>query len=431
MLSGDPELGADLTELFNHLTGYSRPGEYRRLLVAPMHLRDALRCADPRAGARRRRDHDEDERARRPRDSSTSSTPRRDAGARVDLIVRGICCLRAGVPGLSDSITVRSIVGRFLEHSRIFRFGAPGDDDTEYVIGSADMMPRNLDRRVEAMLRVTDRRMRARLDEILDINFADDVLAWTLEPDGTWRKVPTVDGHRIASAIPRARASRAPRCAASKADPCRSSHLRDRRRSFGRRSPGRTIGCSTHEAGFAPDDDPEAVHQARVATRRLRSDLRTFEHFARSHAGRPSCARELRWLGAELGAVRDIEVLRDRLARARGRAPDHGGRRGAACVRRLDADRDGAADRSARVAAHRALRAAARRRSAKRPRHPTFARRRALQAATQLSSIAVRPLEEAAARGRTARRRTLRRRVARGAHARQAVPLRSRSMRAR
>jgi polyphosphate kinase len=97
------------------------------------------------------------------------------------------------VPGESENITVRSIVGRFLEHSRIFRFGEAGRDDTEYVIGSADMMPRNLDRRVEAMLRVTDRRLRARLDEILECNFADDALAWNLESDGTWVKVPVVN----------------------------------------------------------------------------------------------------------------------------------------------------------------------------------------------------------------------------------------------
>ena len=108
--------------------------------------------------------------------------------------MRSICCLRAGVPGLSENITVRSIVGRYLEHSRIIRFGRPGNDDAEYVIGSADLMPRNLDRRVEAMLRINDPRMRARLDEILAINFADDVLAWTLEQDGTWRKVHTVEG---------------------------------------------------------------------------------------------------------------------------------------------------------------------------------------------------------------------------------------------
>ena len=96
---------------------------------------------------------------------------------------------------------MRSIVGRFLEHSRIFRFGEPGRDDTEYVIGSADLMPRNLDRRVEAMLRVTDRRLRARLDEILEISFADDALAWSLESDGTWREGPD----RATASTPRSR----------------------------------------------------------------------------------------------------------------------------------------------------------------------------------------------------------------------------------
>jgi polyphosphate kinase len=95
---------------------------------------------------------------------------------------------------LSENITVRSIVGRYLEHSRIIRFGRAGDPDTVYVIGSADLMPRNLDRRVEAMLRITDPRMRARLDEILSINFADDALAWTLERDGTWHKVESLSG---------------------------------------------------------------------------------------------------------------------------------------------------------------------------------------------------------------------------------------------
>ena len=98
------------------------------------------------------------------------------------------------MPGLSENINVRSIVGRYLEHSRICRFGEPGDEGSEYIIGSADLMPRNLDRRVEAMLRVTEPRLRARLDEVLELNLADDVLAWTLELDGTWKRVPTVIG---------------------------------------------------------------------------------------------------------------------------------------------------------------------------------------------------------------------------------------------
>ncbi len=116
------------------------------------------------------------------------------AGAQIDLVVRGISCLRPGVPGLSENIRVRSIVGRYLEHSRIFRFGVPGDADTEYIIGSADIMPRNLDRRVEAMLRVNDSRMRARLDEILSISLLYDALAWRLEPNGSWTKIETGGG---------------------------------------------------------------------------------------------------------------------------------------------------------------------------------------------------------------------------------------------
>ena len=193
VLSVDEELGDDITELFNHLTGYSRPGEYGKLIVAPMHLRDEFRTlirgqAHPEGVITMKMNALVD--AEIIDELCAASV----AGARVDLVVRGICCLRPGVPGLSERITVRSIVGRFLEHSRIFRFGAPGRDDTEYVIGSADMMPRNLDRRVEAMLRVSDRRLRARLDEILDLNFADDLLAWSLEADGTWSKIPVVHG---------------------------------------------------------------------------------------------------------------------------------------------------------------------------------------------------------------------------------------------
>jgi polyphosphate kinase len=193
VLSVDEELGDDITELFNHLTGYSRPGEYHRLLVAPMHLRDELRTlirgqAHPDGVITMKMNSIVDEEII---DELCAASV---AGARVDIVVRGICCLRPGVPGVSDRITVRSIVGRFLEHSRIVRFGEPGRDGTEYVIGSADMMPRNLDRRVEAMLRVSDRRLRARLDEILELDLADDTLAWRLESDGTWVKVPVVRG---------------------------------------------------------------------------------------------------------------------------------------------------------------------------------------------------------------------------------------------
>jgi len=115
------------------------------------------------------------------------------AGVRIDLNVRGICCLRAGVPGVSENIRVVSVVGRFLEHSRVYRFGAD-PAHAEYLIGSADLMPRNLDRRVEALTPITDDRLKSRLAEMLAIELADDVLAWELRTDGTWHKVPTVEG---------------------------------------------------------------------------------------------------------------------------------------------------------------------------------------------------------------------------------------------
>ncbi len=194
LLSSDPDLGADLTELFNHLTGYSRPSRYRRLLVAPEELRPALRDRIRREAALGTRGRivlkmnslvDEE--------LIDELYAASNAGTEIDLIVRGICCLRPQVPGLSEHIRVRSLIGPFLEHSRIFRFGA---DPTaaEYLIGSADFMPRNLDRRVEALCTVTVPELKSRLAEILDINLVDDVLAWELAGDGTWHKVETVAG---------------------------------------------------------------------------------------------------------------------------------------------------------------------------------------------------------------------------------------------
>lgn len=191
VLSADPDLGADLTELFNHLTGYSRPGDYHRIIVAPTRLRSALLdliAAQSRPGGRIAM------KMNALVDPATIEAlyAASAAGAEIDLIVRGICCALPGVPGMSERIRIRSILGRYLEHSRIFRFGAPGE--AEYLIGSADLMPRNLDRRVEAALRVTDPRIQARLDEILAVNLSDDVLAWTLTPGGMWEKVPTESG---------------------------------------------------------------------------------------------------------------------------------------------------------------------------------------------------------------------------------------------
>jgi polyphosphate kinase len=138
------------------------------------------------------------------------------AGTRIDLVVRGICCLRPGVPGLSETITVRSIVGRFLEHSRIYRFGgrpvvdgagvtgpagaegggdgAEAEGPASYWIGSGDLMDRNLDRRVEALVPVIDPELCERLETVLELNLTDDSSAWSLGPDGSWTRVATREG---------------------------------------------------------------------------------------------------------------------------------------------------------------------------------------------------------------------------------------------
>ena len=122
--------------------------------------------------------------------------------------MRGICCLRPGVAGLSENIRVRSIVGRYLEHGRIFFFAnGTGTGQPAWYIGSADLMPRNLDRRVEALVPVTEPDLQAQLQEILQVNLADDVLAWELGPDGTWRREPSGDGR---PSTPTSRCRRSP-----------------------------------------------------------------------------------------------------------------------------------------------------------------------------------------------------------------------------
>jgi polyphosphate kinase len=186
LLTADPQIGADLTDLFNLLTGYSRQRDYRKLLVAPHYLRPQmieLIRGQARPGGRivLKMNSLVDP------DMIDALYEASGAGAEIDLIVRGICCLRPGIGGLSDRIRVRSVVGRYLEHSRIFRFGE--HDEVTHYIGSADLMQRNLDRRVEAVAPVSHPALAARLDEILDVLMQDDALAWTLGSDGTWTKV--------------------------------------------------------------------------------------------------------------------------------------------------------------------------------------------------------------------------------------------------
>jgi polyphosphate kinase len=193
MLTADPEVGADVTDLFNVLTGYNRQTAYRRLLVAPHGVRRGLieRIEEQARIARDGGDGLVQIKVNALVDEETIDALylASRAGVRVDLVIRGMCALRPGVPGLSDNIRVRSIVGRFLEHSRVFRFGA--GDDAEYWIGSADLMHRNLDRRVEALVRVTLPSAQDDLRYVLDLAMDDQTEAWELAGDGTWHRTAT------------------------------------------------------------------------------------------------------------------------------------------------------------------------------------------------------------------------------------------------
>ncbi|MFE5212033.1 RNA degradosome polyphosphate kinase [Streptomyces sp. NPDC056600] len=190
LLTADQQVGADLSDLFNRLSGYSRRETYRRLLVAPKSLRDGLVS---RIGKEIRH-----HRAGRPAyvrikvnsmvDEAVIDACYRasQAGVPVDIWVRGICAVRPGVPGLSENIRVRSVLGRFLEHSRIFSFANGGEPEVWF--GSADMMHRNLDRRIEALVRVTDPTHRATLNRFLETGMSDSTSSWHLGPDGEWTR---------------------------------------------------------------------------------------------------------------------------------------------------------------------------------------------------------------------------------------------------
>jgi len=194
LLTADPDVGADLTDLFNALTGFSRQTEYRSLLVAPQHLRKGVveRIRGEAAAARAGRGSGIRIKINSLVDETVIDELYRAsrAGVPIECVVRGICALRPGVPGLSETVRVRSILGRFLEHSRILHF--QGAD--EFWIGSADMMHRNLDRRIETLVRVQAPELQAEFSRILDLAFSPRVRTWELQPDGTWRRRGTMDG---------------------------------------------------------------------------------------------------------------------------------------------------------------------------------------------------------------------------------------------
>ncbi len=196
LLTARPEIGADVTDLFNVLTGLSRQRTFRRLLVAPHNLRQGFLRLLEREVAHAA--------AGRPariivKANAVVDQPVIDAlyeasqaGVEIDLIVRGACSLRPGVPSVSERNPVRSIVGEFLEHSRIWGFANGGDH--EWYIGSADLMDRNLDRRVEAVVPVEDLEAKARIAEIVDIMLRDDRRSWQLQPDATWVRTEALEG---------------------------------------------------------------------------------------------------------------------------------------------------------------------------------------------------------------------------------------------
>jgi polyphosphate kinase len=193
LLTADPQVGEDITDLFNHLTGYSLRNDYHRLLVAPAGLRSGLikRIDEQVRLVREGRPARIQIKCNAIIDEAIIDALYQAsiAGVPIDLWIRGICSLRPGVPGLSETIQVRSIVGRFLEHSRIYAFGAGGSAGSDEVwIGSADLMHRNLDRRVELLVRVTDPGHKAELRNLIDLAMGPGVASWWLGPDGRWTR---------------------------------------------------------------------------------------------------------------------------------------------------------------------------------------------------------------------------------------------------
>ncbi|MBC8121415.1 MAG: polyphosphate kinase 1 [Gemmatimonadaceae bacterium] len=190
LLSCNESLGADLTDLFNFLTGYSRQNHYRKLLVAPLHMRDQFLKLIEREIAK----HSPAQPGRIIAKMNAITDPdiiyalyrASQAGVVIDLIVRGICCLRPGWPGVSENIHVVSVIGRFLEHSRVFYFG--NGDEPEVYIGSADWMIRNLSRRVEAVVPVVQADLHSELTAFLDLMLRDNRQSWILQPNGSYRR---------------------------------------------------------------------------------------------------------------------------------------------------------------------------------------------------------------------------------------------------
>src|SRR4029450_822721 len=202
LFTTDESIAADVADLFNYMTGFGRPQRFRKLLVAPFTLRtrlvDAIKSvsqvaeAGKKAQIRIKVNSLTDEKVIEALYDAAS------AGAEIDIVCRSICSLRPGVKGLSDNIRVRSIVGRFLEHSRVFVLEA--GDKTTCLMGSSDLMPRNLDHRLEGVGPVEDTRARQRVNAMFDALLSDNTNAWGLNGDGSWRRARTKKDDRAVSA---------------------------------------------------------------------------------------------------------------------------------------------------------------------------------------------------------------------------------------
>jgi polyphosphate kinase len=196
LFTADPDIGADVAEMFNFLTGYGRPAHYRKMLVSPTTMRG--RFIEEIEATVAAHEAGEEARIALKMNSLVDAGCIRalykasQAGVPVDLNVRGICCLRPGVPGVSDNIRVVSVVGRFLEHSRVYTFHR--GEETRVLMGSADMMPRNLDSRVELVAPVEDASLRAEMIDVLERCFADNTNSWVLGEDGNWTRIVRAEG---------------------------------------------------------------------------------------------------------------------------------------------------------------------------------------------------------------------------------------------
>lgn len=190
LFTSDPDIAADVAELFNYLTGFSKPVHFRKILVAPFGLRSGLmeeirhvaKAAETGKPAIMRLKLN----ALTDPDLIEELYRASNAGADIRILCRGICSLRPGIPEMSRNIMVRSVLGRFLEHSRVYIFQA--GDTTRHLMGSADLMPRNLNERVEVVVPVEAEAIRKELSAAFEAGWADDVFAWDLQPDGHWTR---------------------------------------------------------------------------------------------------------------------------------------------------------------------------------------------------------------------------------------------------